>query len=178
MRRYIWTVMAAVLVLGAGVGTSYAYLTAEDEVNNEFSVSETGITITEEFDPPKELRPGQVITKKPWIVSSSNVDCYVRAMVRFSDSRAESFCEALEIQEGWEPAEDGYYYWKEKLAPGETTGALFETVRLREDTEKEELVPFELLVYAEAVQCGELEASDAWKTMDTAAANTEKEDRI
>lgn len=165
MKRSMIAGMAAAVLLGAGAGTSYAYLTDRDDVENIFQVSEVNISIKEEFPPVPEIGPGMVITKSPRVVSSSSTDCYVRAMVRFSDSGAENFCQPLTINSGWSRKEDGYYYWQEKLKPGQTTGSIFDKVEIRASAAQEELVGFDVLVYAEAVQCGSLGQEDAWSTM-------------
>lgn len=170
MKKRIIACGAAALILGVGAGTSYAYLTGQDKVENVFRASETVIEIKENFVPEPKPKPGTVITKAPRISSSSGTDCYVRAMVRFSDSEAEKFCHPLEINDGWTLMGDGYYYWKEKVRPGAETGTIFDTVKIREEALTEEIIPFDILVYAEAVQCGKLDMTAAWKTMDAPAA--------
>lgn len=163
MKNFLTAVLAAALLLGVGAGVSYAYLAAKDNAVNEFQVSSVDIHVEEEFDPPGDVQPGQVIKKSPRVVSSSTTDCYVRVRVHFTDSAAEQCCEPLSIGPGWEAGTDGFYYWQSALAPGGRTGALFESVKIRGDAG--EIPPFDILVYAEAVQCGGLSAADAWNTM-------------
>lgn len=165
MKKKILGVMAAALILGMGAGTSYAYLTGRDQADNYFAASETKIEIQETFTPVSKLTPGMVITKAPRAVSSSDVSCYVRMTVRFSDSEAESFCEPLVIRQGWSDRGDGYYYWEKELQPGETTDALFDSVAVKKDAGAEELKPFEILVYAEAVQSRGMGMEEAWRTL-------------
>lgn len=173
MKKYIIAALAAALVLGVGAGTSYAYLTGRDDVENTFQASKTEIEMEEEFDPVPEVLPGLVITKAPKAVSRSSTDCYVRMMVRFSDNAAEAFCEPLSINSGWGWKEDGYYYWHDKVKPGESTGTIFDTVKIRSDVRKENLVDFDILVYAEAVACGDLSMAQAWAAMDSVTAGDE-----
>lgn len=156
-------ILAAALIMGVGAGVTHAYLTAADTAVNELHASGVEISIEEEFEPPGELLPGQTIKKSPKIVSSSDTECYVRMRVLFTDSQAQQACEPLAIREGWQRRENGYYYWLEKLQPGQATVSLFDTVQVRADAE--EIPPFDILVYAEAVQCGELTAEEAWNTM-------------
>lgn len=165
MKSFIAAVLAAALLLGAGAGVSYAYLTAQDSAENIFGTSGAEISVREEFQPPAEVKPGSMIPKNPRIFSSSDTDCYVRMRVRFSDSGAEKLCEPLAIRPGWEKREDGYYYWSERLAPGAETAPLFAHVEIRTDAETQ-IPPFEILIYAEAVQCGALTPEEAWKTME------------
>lgn len=159
--------MLALLITGISTGAVFAYLTAQESVENQVTAANTDIEITEKFDPPGELRPGMVIPKTVAVSSHSSTDCYVRVLVEFSNWHAKQFCEELEILEGWEKAEDGYYYWKEKVSPGETTGNLFSQVKIKTGMEKEELEKFEILVYAEAVACGSDNMQEAWKKMDS-----------
>lgn len=162
MKNLIAVVLAAALLLGVGAGVSYAYLTAQDDAANQFEAASVDVDIQEDFDPPDEVKPGMAIPKSPRVYSSSDVDCYVRAMVHFSSSDAQKCCEPLAINEGWSDGGDGYYYWENPLPPGESTGTLFDSVTIRQDAE-EEIPPFEILVYAEAVQCGGLSREEAWE---------------
>ena len=159
--------MLALLIAGISTGAAYAYLTAQESVENRLTAASTDIEITEQFDPPAELNPGTVIPKKVAVTSHSSTDCYVRVLVEFSSWKAQQFCEDLEILDGWEKADDGYYYWKEKVKPGETTGQLFSQVKIRSDAAKEDLEKFEILVYAEAVSCGDDSMQEAWEKMDS-----------
>ncbi len=164
--KKIAAMMLAFLIIGISTGAAFAYLTAQESVKNKVTAANTDIEITEKFDPPGELQPGMVIPKTVAVTSHSTTDCYVRVLVEFSSWKAQQFCEELEILEGWEKSEDGYYYWKERVSPGETTGQLFSQVKIRADVEKEDLEKFELLVYAEAVSCGNDSMQEAWEKMD------------
>jgi predicted ribosomally synthesized peptide with SipW-like signal peptide len=152
-------------IAAAAAGVTYAWLTAQDQVVNTLHVAKVETTVEETFTPPKHPGPGTVIPKSPWIHSSSNVDCYVRTRIVFTNDGA-ALCEPLAIRDGWVLAEDGYYYWKEPLAPGADTAPLFDTVKLREDLEESELWPFDLLVYSESVQAKGMEAEQAWACLD------------
>lgn len=161
MKYFMMAVLAGTLILGVGAGVSYAYLTARDDAANRFGVSAVDITVDEKFEPPGEVPPGKVIVKAPRICSSSDIDCYVRAAVHFTDSDAKDYCEALVINPGWQAGEDGYYYWQERLQPGQKTGTLFDCVTVRQDAG--EIPPFDIYVYAEAVQCGKNTIKEAWE---------------
>lgn len=164
--KKIAAIMLTLLIAGISTGAAFAYLTARQTVDNVLTAADTEICITEKFDPPKEIQPGTVIPKTVAVTSSSSVDCYVRVLAEFSDRNAENFCEPLKIQEGWRKSEDGYYYWKEKVKPGETTGNLISEIVIKQDAQKTELKDFEVLIYAEAVACQEDSMQDAWKKMD------------
>lgn len=165
MRR-LAAVALALLIAGISTGAVWAYLTAQDTVKNEVTAADTDIEISENFDPPGTIRPGSVITKTVAVTSHSSTDCYVRVMVRFSSLEAEQFCEPLQILEGWTKKEDGYYYWKEKVKPGETTGNLFTSVKIKQDADTEQLEAFDILVYAEAVAGKDRNLENAWEDME------------
>lgn len=164
MKNLIIVIVASALFLGVGAGVSYAYLSAQEYAGNEFGTADVAISVREDFEPPGTVTPGQTVKKAPRIESISGTDCYVRAAVRFSDSDMQEACEPLVIGSGWEAGTDGYYYWKQRLKPGEATGALFDGIKIR--TDAAEPVPFDIYVYAEAVQCGELGEQEAWENME------------
>lgn len=165
MKREELLGLFAALIIAAGVGTSYAYLTAQDEVENVFDVSEVDISIEEDFvpDPPE---PGKVIKKAPWIRSDSDTSCYVRMRYEFTNSDAAALCEPVLINPGWTLEGDGFYYWDNVLSPGETTGTLFDQVKIKSGITQDDIIPFDILVYAEAVQAKGLSAQEAWAAMD------------
>lgn len=157
--------LAATLIAGVGAGTSYAYLTGQDNVQNVLQASRTEIKVEEMFTPVPELMPGLVIKKAPRVVSQSSTSCYVRLRVCFSDEQAQKYCQPLVINSGWTIGNDGFYYWKEPLLPGQSTETLFDSVTIRSDIAKEELKQFDIQIYAEAVQSQGVSEETAWKTM-------------
>lgn len=164
MKRYLFVLLAVSLLLGCGAGVSYAYLTGDESKVNRFQAAEVEITVKEEFDPPDKILPGQIIKKAPSVSSTSNVPCYVRLSVRFSDSDGEKMCEPLVISDGWSKKEDGWYYWNSALMPGQTTAPVFQQIKLKGEM-KEEITNFDVIVYAEAVCCGQDSADAAWEKM-------------
>lgn len=170
MKR-IAAICVALSVLCISSGTAYAYFTARQSRINEVSAARNDIEIVEEFTPPGELKPGQKITKKVAIKSTSGTTCYVRVRAHFSDAAAAAFCEPLIAGNGWTLGEDGYYYWEKQLQPGEMTGQLFDSVTIKSSIREEELRDFDLLIYAESVACDGLDGRDAWAAMDGPAAD-------
>ena len=144
-------VLGCMTVLGTGAVT-YAYLTDDDVKQNEILPVENKTHIEEEFHPPQDPEPGKVIVKRPWVVNDSQVPVYVRIKVRFSDSKGEAQCQPLQIHKKWKQNKDGYYYYEDILAAGAKTEPLFDKIQLKPDLIKEEICPFDLLVYAESVQ--------------------------
>lgn len=175
-RKLIAAALACVLVCASCFGITYAYLIAEDNAANAFTIGETEIEISEEYTPPEKLAPGISFTKKPWITNTGNLPCYVRMRADFSSSIAEEFCEPLDIDtQNWEyNSADGYYYYKKLLNQGEATSPLFTTVTIK-DTKSDgtayteaDMIDFDILIYGEAVQHTDHEgecASDEFKTV-------------
>lgn len=164
-KRIKFFAAAAACILSAAAGITYAYLTSADDAENTFDAAKVDIKIVEEFDPPEDPVPGDVIKKSPKVHSDSDTDCYVRIRVELTND-AGSICEPPIINSGWSYSEDGYYYWDKVLAPGQDTGTLFDTVKIKDGIKKEEIKPFDILVYAESVQAGGISAKEAWKSID------------
>lgn len=164
-KHYKTVAVLTACIFSAAAGVTCAYLIADDSAENTLSGSKVETTIVEEFERPDDPGPGTVIKKVPRIHSDSDVDCYVRARVEFTND-GDSLCDPLKINEGWALAEDGYFYWRDALSPGQDTGPLFETVKFRADIAAEDIQSFDILVYAEAVQARGVDADQAWASMD------------
>ena len=163
-----WLFFALFISLCAGTtgGIAYAWLIDRKEAENIVQFAGNDIHIQEEFDPPQDPNPGDVIAKRPCIINDSDTDVFVRVMVQFSDSDAGKQCEPLVINSGWNRKADGYYYYDEKLHAGESTTGIFDNIVIKESVKKEELIPFDVLVYAESVQAyGFSSAQEAFDTL-------------
>lgn len=150
-----WLMIAALLAcLAAGrqATAAYAYLADRDTAVNKVSLGTGDIHVQEEFTRPADPEPGAVIPKKPCVSNDSRIPVFVRMAVRFSDSEGEAQCEPLAVSSRWTLMEDGYYYYGQAVPAGQKTELLFENVVLKASVPKEELRPFDVLVYAEAVQ--------------------------
>ena len=54
-------VLLALMIAGISTGAVFAYLTAQEKTVNEVTAANTDISISENFNPPKELNPGITI---------------------------------------------------------------------------------------------------------------------
>lgn len=159
-KKILLIVAACLLVASTSFGVTYAYLIANDSVQNEFTVGENKIEVEEEYDPPEKLKPEIVIPKKPCVKNTGNLPCFVRARADFSDSEAKGFCNDLDIDtENWEyDPDDGYYYYKKLLQPGEATTYLFTKLEIKKEKPdgtpltEGDLIDFDVLVFAESCQ--------------------------
>lgn len=144
MKRLIPAVFAASVLLLVTVGTTTALMKAStDELVNNF---EPGSVST-------EILEGEDGFKNPMVKNLGENDCYVRARVLISPA------EALENVEltggtGWTLKNDGYYYYNSSLSPEEVTGAIFESIKIKEGVDWPSLgiEDFEVTVYEESVQ--------------------------
>lgn len=74
-------VLVASLIIAATIvaGSTFAWFTSTDEVTNRLSASANyGVSIAEDFTPPEDWVPGQVINKDVGAVNTGNVDAFVR----------------------------------------------------------------------------------------------------
>lgn len=122
---------ALVLVLGAAVGGTIAYLvTNTAQVKNTFIPSEVTTTIVEKFDGTAKsdvkiqnkgnidawLRAAVVIT---WQNEGGEGDIYGTAPVEGTD-----YTINYDLENGWVLGNDGFYYWTSPVAPEGLTGVL------------------------------------------------------
>ena len=70
-KKTLSIVSLAVLVL---IGSTTAFLTSTDTVNNWFKVAEVNLDIEEKFDEDEKLSAGQIITKQPWVKNTGTVN--------------------------------------------------------------------------------------------------------
>ena len=70
-KKTLSIVSLAVLVL---IGSTTAFLTSTDTVNNWFKIAEVNLDIEENFDENQKLSAGQIITKQPWVKNTGTVN--------------------------------------------------------------------------------------------------------
>ncbi len=184
------------LMTATAWGDTAAYLTDQENKENQIAVGDNIITIDEEFMPPD---PGlsELFHKEVQIENTGTSDCFVRVLLEFSDNeiakRAAVSWDGGEVYdpfsdlpenapEHWIFAADhsaevsdllaGYWYYTEKLSPGESTGALTTDFRVQFETEhiRQKLAKngYDIYVYAESVQTldkdgDEWTGVEAWK---------------
>ncbi|MDD4200383.1 MAG: hypothetical protein PHS19_03230 [Eubacteriales bacterium] len=128
-----------------------AYLVAEKEVNNTFTVGNNETAIIEDYEEVSQLNPGDIIRKAVTISNIGNNSCYIRVLSLFSDSDAEGYARLNYNEEDWELKDDGYFYYRSELAPGSETSELFSRVEISSEAEQEQIKGFNILIYAESV---------------------------
>lgn len=162
------TVMFSIPKVGYAVKwlpSAFGYLSSRDYAGNTMTVGNNRINIIEEFIPPDKLEPAAVIPKKVNIENTGKNPCAVRVSAEFSDSDTAGIA-ALDVdEEHWEYRNDGYYYYKEILEPGDITHTLINTVTISETAEKNQLKDFELMISAESrnAEVGDDISALSWK---------------
>ena len=187
MKRSLAAVLAVAVI---GIGGTYAYFTYMQSLKNSFTIGTNTITVTEDFEPPKDMEPGEnVFKKKVQVENTGTVPCFVRVFMDFSDSGIADISQispdgmdyyaaaeyAKHLPDGWvyvsEEEDDslgGYYYYTEIVEPGEQTVPLLEKVKTHFDT-ADQIIDYDIIVYSESVQAldkdgAEFERNDAYRT--------------
>lgn len=82
-RRTVAAVAAAVCLLAAVCGITYAYFSAKDKVVNELKTSDLDFVIEEPSwqEPDTPVRPGDVVPKDPQVVNTGIMDFVVRIKI-------------------------------------------------------------------------------------------------
>ena len=122
-KRTLALILALVLVFGAAVGGTIAYLTSNDSVTNTFTVGKVEITLDEakvdEYGAPVanadrvkansyKLIPGHTYTKDPTIhVAAGSEDCWLFAKIENNLSTAAT----LTMAEGWTEIDTTNHVW-------------------------------------------------------------------
>lgn len=156
-------IIGAVGILGSGTAFTSAYLISGDKEVNSFSATEVTVAIKEDFTKPADPEPGYVIQKKPRVENTSKIPVYVRVRAEVSNS---DLLETIHPNVQWTLEADGFYYYNHVLEPGETTDDVFDSVTIKSNVLKEEIKNLDVLVYAEAVQAGDLSMDEACAAMD------------
>ena len=157
----------AVFFIGANTDGITAYFTDADQKENLTTIGGNEIEITEEFDPPEELKPGITFNKYPCVRNTGTVPCYVRMFAEVNDSSVGQYTTFQFDNDKWTTKkEDGYYYYKNVLKVGETTEPLFTTVSISDSINDSKLKDFDIIIYAESVQSeGFSDYDAAWKSI-------------
>lgn len=168
-KKKILTMVAAVaLVAVIGVGATLAYFTDKDSKTNVVTMGKVDIDLEEPVfsenpdDTITDVKPNQNIVKDPKItVTEGSLDAYVRAKIEFdglNDQQIKDILPLINIDKTkWFLSTDGYYYYKDKMAAGESV-YLFQNVKIPENWGNEVSgLTFKINVFAEAIQADSFE---------------------
>ena len=131
------------LLLFAAIAGTIAYNTDSAIFNNLFHVADHTATHTEEFVSPSGWKTCDEVPKTLVTTNESTHNIYVR--LRYDEFWRNKEDNAnlplvkddlrlaiinFQNEDNWELKEDGWYYWKGSLVPGDSTLSLFKSVTL------------------------------------------------
>lgn len=139
--------LVALLVVGV-VGSTFAYFTSTKTFKNEFATEAYKTSVSETFKAPTEWTPGTTTSKVVTATNEGDVEVAVRVKLDEAWSNGLTLTQTTNGEtwnvavinftnaEKWE-LKDGYYYYKEVLAKGESTLPLFDSVTYNANMTKE-----------------------------------------
>ena len=143
MKKRMLTAALALCCLAVLATGTLAYFTAEETAQNVITMGSLKMELVElnEKGEPwtdvEDIVPGMEVTKEAFVKNTGTVYFYTRVKITktFVPAQGEEKPELntklvrLDINEKyWEPGNDGFYYYKKPVAPGEETKPLFTTV--------------------------------------------------
>lgn len=134
-----------------------AYLRAQEQQENHITIGENEIRIQEKFQKPSYWLFSTTYEKEVRIQNTGSIPCYIRVFAEVSN--ADIPAQMVLNTTAWKKCKDGYYYYKDIVAPEQKTAALFQHVQITEADIKQEA--FQIIVYAESVQAQGYEDSEA-----------------
>ena len=173
-KRYLWLIVAAVVLLSVCIGVTLAFLVAKPvTVENTFAVGNVEITLTETTGSTYKIIPGATLDKDPTItVLANSEDCWLFVKVEES-SDFHLYC-SYEIAQGWTlmEGEKGVYYRQVSKAGTDTQIGILkdDCIRVFDTVTEERLKAMQtrpnLIFTAYAVQAEALAtAEDAWQAL-------------
>ena len=154
-----------------------AYYTAEDKAHNVITSGSVGSKIIETtMDSEGKLvefpaggidgvMPGTSVSKIVVVQNDGKADAWIRVKVEAAINSTDSNSlplslstpsnpvMAYDIEADWIEGEDGYYYYKDPVKPGEETKQLFDTVSFAAEMDNRyQGCTAQLMIYAESVQ--------------------------
>lgn len=176
-KRYIF-LLAGILAVGM-IGSTFAFWKGEVQVENELTADTVDVEIDEEF--PQDPSTTGTVNKEVRFTNTGSSEVFLRvACVEYWEKEADGETVLLPnqvnvennwidvvtknwnnggLQNGkdWEKGADGWYYYKNILAPGESTSNILKSVTFPEYSEEAfkdyRDADYHLYFKTEAVQC-------------------------
>ena len=148
MKKRMLTAALALCCLAVLATGTLAYFTAEETAQNVITMGSLKMELVElnEKGEPwtdvEDIVPGMEVTKEAFVKNTGTVYFYTRVKITktFVPAQGEEKPELntklvrLDINEKyWEPGNDGFYYYREPVAPDEETEPLFTKVTFSTD---------------------------------------------
>ena len=148
MKKRMLTAALALCCLAVLATGTLAYFTAEETAQNVITMGSLKMELVELNEEGKpwtnveNIVPGMEVTKKAYVENNGSVDFYTRVKITksFLPAQGEELPQLdtdlveLDLNEKyWERGEDGFYYYREPVAPDEETEPLFTKVTFSTD---------------------------------------------
>lgn len=165
LNRTAVLIMAVLLLFGAAVGSTVAFLIDKSEsVKNSFEYAKVSCEVTEKFDQNKK--------EDVKVKNTGTIDAYIRATyvvnwvdkdgkIAASDPAGYSYNVTENPDSKWTKGSDGYFYYTSPVAPGASTQGSLLTCTVTYPENPEYTLSVEVL--AEAIQSTPANAvQEAW----------------
>lgn len=166
--------ICGVMALGT-IAVTYAAFTSKDQVTNVFKLGDVDIEVEEEFEEPQEWN-GESYKKKVAVKNVGESDALIRVALspRWVDEDGNPWAGDTSIvsykfisNSDWIDGKDGYYYYNKRVAKGNATSNLIDTVKADIPEDLKEMYKNKVLivdVIAEGVQCSKDAHRATWRT--------------
>lgn len=141
MRKKLLTVLLIGATLVFSAGMTLAWFNAQATANNFLTTAGLDIKINEymlangelvDYEPSEiPLLPGDTLSKVVKVENTDSSEAYIRVFVdvSFTDETLDGSVIQINYNAAdWELGADGFYYYKQALAPGQLTSLLFDSV--------------------------------------------------
>lgn len=154
LNRTAVLLIAIILLLGAAVGSTVAFLIDKTEpVKNSFEYAKVSCEVTENFTNNKK--------DNVQVKNTGTIDAYIRATyvvnwvdaqgnIASSDPAGYEYTLTANLNNGWTNGSDGYFYYTSPVAPGASTAGSLLTCTVTSPENPEYTLSVEIL--AEAIQ--------------------------
>ena len=154
LNRTAVLIMAVLLLLGAAVGSTVAFLTDKTKpVKNSFEYAKVSCEVTENFTNNKK--------DNVRVKNTGTTDAYIRATyvvnwvdaqgnIASSDPAGYKYTLTANLNNSWTKGSDGYFYYTSPIAPGDSTQGSLLTCTVTYPDNPEYTLSVEVL--AEAIQ--------------------------
>ena len=154
LNRTAVLIMAVLLLLGAAVGSTVAFLiTNTGPVENKFAYASVSCEVKEDFNGNTK--------ENVQITNTGSTDAYIRATyvvnwvdaqgnIASSDPVGYKYTLTANLNNSWTKGSDGYFYYTSPIAPGDSTQGSLLTCTVKYPNNPEYTLSVEIL--AEAIQ--------------------------
>ncbi|MBO0440003.1 hypothetical protein [Candidatus Enterococcus ikei] len=174
------TAVVILICFSFGLYQTYAAMTDSDQKQNEFRISNFQTSVEEEFDPPSIFEPEKEYLKKVTVKNTGEQDSFIRVLalpiitkkqangsITLLPATTEGTNPVLTIDYNlidWFEGQDGYFYYKKKLAKGVSTTLLFTKVKMNQANITEGYIDATLSfeIKAEGISATKFAYRDAW----------------